>query len=204
MGSNRFDRNGTDYRMVHMGGGKGQPDPKRKKRKRVDGDRVCVEVDSTRSGKHNASGRLAFGCVIRDGGEAPWFFIDGEPTEASVTSLAIARMAWHLCQQCEDTGRDMLEPDGFCAWGEVRAGSSEVRAGTCKLDDFADVPFSVDYEIEGYDMNSGRDYATLAECSACGACIIVPPEYHHVLTFDGDEVYQPYRFCPNCGRKVRA
>lgn len=28
---------------------------------------------------------------------------------------------------CEDTGRDMVEPDGFCAWGEVRVGSSEVR-----------------------------------------------------------------------------
>ena len=76
------------------------------------------------------------------------------------------------------------------------------RTETCKLDDFADVPFSVDYEIEGYDMDSGRDYATLAECSACGAYIIVPPEYHHVLTCDGDEVYQPYRFCPNCGRRI--
>lgn len=76
------------------------------------------------------------------------------------------------------------------------------RTETCKLDDFADVPFSVDYEIEGYDMDSGRDYATLAECSACGAYILVPPEYHHVLTCDGDEVYQPYRFCPNCGRRI--
>lgn len=75
-------------------------------------------------------------------------------------------------------------------------------SGTCKLDGFADAPFSVDYEIEGYDMDSGRDYATLAECSACGAYVIVPPEYHHVLTCDGDEVYQPYRFCPNCGAKV--
>ena len=76
------------------------------------------------------------------------------------------------------------------------------RTETCRLNNFADVPFSVDYEIEGYDMGSGRDYATLAECSACGAYIIVPPEYHHVLTCDGDEVYQPYRFCPNCGRRV--
>lgn len=75
-------------------------------------------------------------------------------------------------------------------------------AGTCKLDDFADVPFSVDYEVEGYDMDSGRDYATLAECSACGAYVIVPPSYHHVLTCDGDEVYRPYRFCPNCGRRI--
>ena len=80
--------------------------------------------------------------------------------------------------------------------------TQEESSGTCKLDDFADVPFSVDYEIEGYDMGSGSDYATLAECSACGAYIIVPPEYHHVLTCDGDEVYQPYRFCPNCGAKV--
>lgn len=80
--------------------------------------------------------------------------------------------------------------------------SNSERTGTCKLDDFADVPFSVDYEIEGYDMDSGKDYATLAECSACGAYIIVPPEYHHVLTCDGDEVYQPYRYCPNCGAKV--
>lgn len=80
--------------------------------------------------------------------------------------------------------------------------AATLGSGTCTLDGFADVPFSVDYEIEGYDMDSGRDYATLAECSACGAYIIVPPEYHHVLTYDGDEVYQPYRFCPNCGRRI--
>ena len=80
--------------------------------------------------------------------------------------------------------------------------AATLGSGTCKLDGFADVPFSIDYEIVGYDMGSGRDYATLAECSACGAYIIVPPEYHHVLTCDGDEVYQPYRFCPNCGRRV--
>lgn len=73
---------------------------------------------------------------------------------------------------------------------------------TCRLEGFADVPFSVDYEIEGYDMRSIRDYATLAECSSCGAYVIVPPSYHHVLTCDGDEVYQPYLFCPNCGRNV--
>lgn len=73
---------------------------------------------------------------------------------------------------------------------------------TCRLVGFADVPFSVDYEIEGYDMSSIRDYATLAECSSCGAYVIVPPSYHHVLTCDGDEVYQPYLFCPNCRRNV--
>ena len=76
------------------------------------------------------------------------------------------------------------------------------RTETCKLNNFADVPFSVDYDIEGYDMDSSRDYATLAECSSCGAYVIVPPSYHHVLTCDGDEVYQPYLFCPNCGAKV--
>ncbi len=76
------------------------------------------------------------------------------------------------------------------------------RTGTCRLENFADVPFSVDYEMEGYDMGSSRDYATLAECSSCGAYVIVPPEYHHVLTCDGNEVYQPYRFCPNCGRRI--
>lgn len=93
--------------------------------------------------------------------------------------------------------------EGGATLGDADAtGERQGDAGTCKLDDFADVPFSVDYEIEGYDMGSGRDYATLAECSACGAYIIVPPEYHHVLTCDGDEVYQPYRFCPNCGRRV--
>ena len=85
--------------------------------------------------------------------------------------------------------------------GSCNCSNSE-RTETCKLEDFADVPFSVDYEIEGYDMGSGRDYATLAECSSCGAYVIVPPSYHHVLTCDGDEVYQPYRFCPNCGRRI--
>ena len=80
--------------------------------------------------------------------------------------------------------------------------SNSERTGTCRLEGFADVPFSVDYEIDGYDMGSSRDYATLAECSSCGAYVILPPEYHHVLTCDGDEVYQPYRFCPNCGRRI--
>lgn len=80
--------------------------------------------------------------------------------------------------------------------------SNSKRTEACRLDDFADVPFSVDYEIEGYDMGSSRDYATLAECNSCGAYVIVPPSYHHVLTCDGDEVYQPYRFCPNCGRRI--
>lgn len=73
---------------------------------------------------------------------------------------------------------------------------------TCELEALADVPFSVDYEIEGYDSGSGRDYAVLAECSKCGAYVIVPPAYHHVLICDGDEVYQPYRYCPNCRRGV--
>lgn len=85
--------------------------------------------------------------------------------------------------------------------GSCNCSSSE-RTETCRLEGFADVPFSVDYEIEGYDMGSSRDYATLAECSSCGAYVIVPPSYHHVLTCDGDEVYQPYRFCPNCGRRI--
>lgn len=73
----------------------------------------------------------------------------------------------------------------------------------CELTAFADVPFNVDYEIEGYDDSSGRDYATLAECSKCGAYVIVPPAYHHVLTCDGDEVYQPYRYCPSCRREIK-
>ena len=74
---------------------------------------------------------------------------------------------------------------------------------TCELTAFADVPFRVDYEIEGYDSGSGKDYATLAECSKCGAYVIVPPAYHHVLTYDGDEVYQPYRYCPSCRREIK-
>lgn len=27
-------------------------------------------------------------------------------------------LGWPM--MCEDTGRDMVEPDGFCAWGERR------------------------------------------------------------------------------------
>ena len=121
--------------------------------------------------------------------------------------------AYRLSTRWQDSSRRVIEhqlrkDNDIGDMGIVRnltpeqAIEATLGRGTCKLDDFADVPFSVDYEIEGYDMDSGRDYATLAECSACGAYIIVPPEYHHVLTCDGDEVYQPYRFCPNCGRKV--
>lgn len=73
---------------------------------------------------------------------------------------------------------------------------------TCELTAFADVPFSVDYEVEGYDSSSGRDYAALAECSKCGGYAIIPPAYHHVLTCDGDEVYQECRYCPSCGARV--
>ena len=74
--------------------------------------------------------------------------------------------------------------------------------GTCELISFADVPFNVDYAIEGYDSSSGKDYATLAECSECGALVIVPPEYHRALTCDDDTVYLPYEYCPVCGNKV--
>ena len=74
--------------------------------------------------------------------------------------------------------------------------------GTCKLEGFADVRFSVDYEVEGYAVGSSIDYATLEECSSCGAYVIEPPAFHHVLTCDGDEIYQPYNYCPNCGAKV--
>ena len=73
---------------------------------------------------------------------------------------------------------------------------------TCKLDGFADVRFSVDYEVEGYAVGSSSDYATLEECSSCGAYVIEPPAFHHVLTCDGDEIYQPYNYCPNCGAHV--
>lgn len=99
----------------------------------------------------------------------------------------------------------------FAAIGAMREAADAIESmrdrlqaasETCELEAFADVLFSVDYEIEGYDSGSGRDYATLAECSKCGAYVIVPPAYHHVLICDGDEVYQPYRYCPSCRREV--
>ena len=42
----------------------------------------------------------------------------------------------------------------------------------------------------------------LAECSECGAYVIVPPEHHYVLSCDDGETYQPYRYCPRCRRRV--
>lgn len=89
----------------------------------------------------------------------------------------------------------------------VDSSSDTVRARfeerqTCKLEGFADVRFYVDYEVEGYAVGSSSDYATLEECSSCGAYVIEPPAYHHVLTCDGDEIYQPYNYCPNCGARV--
>ena len=77
-----------------------------------------------------------------------------------------------------------------------------VERGECELSSFADVCFNVEYEVEGYDMDSGKDYATLAECSECGAYVIVPPAHHHVLTCDGDEVYSEYTCCPVCRKAV--
>lgn len=131
---------------------------------------------------------------------------DAKPTRAESSGTLTAEKVRELM---EDNSRQYPSPFDPYVWiteYDWQAIADELNAtlgrGTCKMDDFADVPFRVDYEIEGYDMGSGRDYATLAECSVCGAYIIVPPEYHHVLTCDGDEVYQPYRFCPNCGAKV--
>lgn len=75
--------------------------------------------------------------------------------------------------------------------------------GECELSGFADVCFEVQYGVEGYAHGTGADYATLAECSRCGAHVLVPPAFHHVLACDGSEVWQEYRFCPACGARVR-
>lgn len=131
-----------------------------------------------------------------------WESVDGE---VNVTFSMTPEQAIAATLGATDAKPTQAESSGTCHPFSCSCSNdctNGERTETCKLDDFADVPFSVDYEIEDYDMDSDRDYATLAECSACGAYILVPPEYHHVLTCDGDEVYQPYRFCPNCGRRI--
>ena len=68
--------------------------------------------------------------------------------------------------------------------------------GTCKVDSFADVQF-----IEDGKPESAYEYATLAECSACGAILLVPPSY---IWYDEDSLYAATNYCPNCGREVTA
>lgn len=95
-----------------------------------------------------------------------------------------------------------IEAVGPMAFEIALASRGYVKERTCKLDSFADVSFNVEYEVKGYDPGSCADYAALATCSACGAFVLIPPEYHRVSTYDGDELYSPYSFCPCCGAKV--
>lgn len=66
--------------------------------------------------------------------------------------------------------------------------------GTCKIDSFADVRFAEEDNPE-----HDYEYATLAECSKCGAVLLMPPPY---IWYDEDSLYAATNYCPNCGAKV--
>ena len=69
---------------------------------------------------------------------------------------------------------------------------------TCKLDCYTDVLFQV---VQAPDAKDFTDYAELCECTSCKASVIVPPVYERIFT-NHDELWQPFKYCPNCGAKV--
>ena len=71
---------------------------------------------------------------------------------------------------------------------------AELGRGTCKMDAFGDVRF-----CDADDDESNYEYGTLAECSECGAIVLMPPEYAH---FDRESMYAATNYCPDCGRRV--
>ena len=78
----------------------------------------------------------------------------------------------------------------------AQAVEATLGRGTCKVDSFADVRFTEE-DNQGHDY----EYATLAECSECGAILLMPPPY---IWYDENSLYAATNFCPNCGREVTA
>ena len=68
---------------------------------------------------------------------------------------------------------------------------------TCRLEGYADVETTIDYEGRSF-----TDWALVAECSSCGANVLVPPEYNYVVGTCTDYLWAEYRFCPHCGARV--
>lgn len=107
---------------------------------------------------------------------------------------------WHFDGTDREGSAHATEVNGginiiACSLTPMQAVEATLGMGTCKMDTFADVKFQdVDEDEEGcYEIGA------LAECSECGAIVLMPPEYAH---FDRESLFAATRFCPNCGRLV--
>ena len=70
---------------------------------------------------------------------------------------------------------------------------------TCRLVGVTDATFRVYAD----DERQPEDFATVAECSACGSMVLVPPEYTRIYGF-GDELWPEYKCCPVCMTALEA
>lgn len=128
---------------------------------------------------------VEWGNVRNDGSESNFFTewrfdgIDGRATATEWSAGNNLSMAIH---------RWGLTPE--------QAVEATLGRGTCKVDSFADVRFTEE-DNQGHDY----EYATLAECSECGAILLMPPPY---IWYDENSLYAATNFCPNCGREVTA
>lgn len=67
---------------------------------------------------------------------------------------------------------------------------------TCRMETLVDVRF-----IEDGDDKDNYDCATLAECSACHAVVLMPPSDTY-YDYELGLLYAETRYCPNCGARV--
>ena len=94
-----------------------------------------------------------------------------------------------------DTGVTLLR---FWNATPEQAIAATLGAETCKLDGYTDAAFRV---VQAPDETDFIDYAEVCECTACGANVIVPHEYERV-SYERDELWPTYNYCPHCGAKV--
>ena len=91
---------------------------------------------------------------------------------------------------------DQILNMGVCKVTPEQAVEATLGRGTCKVVTFADVRFcDVDEDEANY------EYGMLAECSECGAIVLMPPEYVH---YDRESLFAATNYCPNCGRRVES
>lgn len=83
---------------------------------------------------------------------------------------------------------DPLTPD--------QAVEATLVRGTCRMDTLADARFTEEGDDDG-----NYEYAALAECSRCGAIVLMPPACEH-YSFEDDSLFAETNFCPSCGRMV--
>lgn len=77
-------------------------------------------------------------------------------------------------------------------------GRLKEQGGTCRLEGVTDAAFRV-WDGENRLV---EDFASISECSNCGALILEPPAYTRAFSLDDDALWPEYRFCPVCRSAV--